>query len=81
MKVRHPGDWTERYATDEEIAAWRAEPVTEDDREKMLRLIHWFLRRYPTYAELATYIRLKILQAESLRGAALQDARSSGRGG
>ena len=63
--------WDEQLATPEEIAAVGA-PVSDEERRAILDLVHWFTRRYPTYAERDAYIRRKWREAQMLRQAGVR---------
>jgi hypothetical protein len=42
----------------EEWKRLAAIPLTDDERERTLELVRWFVRRYPTPAERLAYVRL-----------------------
>jgi hypothetical protein len=47
----------DRPLTDEEVRAYLAVPVSDEQREEILALVDWFCRRYPTPAERLAYVR------------------------
>jgi hypothetical protein len=47
---------SERAVTLEEARAWAA-PVSAEERERVLELVEWFTRRYPTPAARLAYVR------------------------
>ncbi len=48
---------TERRLTPGELRAALATPLSADERERILDLVRWFTRRYPTGAERLAYVR------------------------
>jgi hypothetical protein len=50
-------DESERAVTAEEARAYLATPISDDERDEILTLVHWFRRRYPTPADRLAYIR------------------------
>lgn len=63
--------WDEQPASAEEIAAAQREP-SDEERQAILELVHWFTRRYPTFAERDAYIRRKWREAQTLRRAGVR---------
>ena len=55
--VQAAARFSSRRLTPEEFQAYVDAPVSEDEREEALRLIRWFVRRYPTPAERLAYAR------------------------
>jgi hypothetical protein len=49
--------FAERRLTAEEFRAYIDAPMTPEEREGILELVHWFERRYPTPLERLTYAR------------------------
>ena len=47
----------DRQLSSEEVAAYLNTPISDDERERVLELIRWFCRRYPTPAERLAYVR------------------------
>jgi hypothetical protein len=47
----------ERRLSAEDVAARLAVPIDADERQRVLDLVEWFCRRYPTPAERLAYIR------------------------
>ena len=46
----------ERQLTREEADAWLSAPVTDEERARVLELVDWFTRRYPTPLARLQYI-------------------------
>ena len=63
--------WDEEPATPEDIASVGA-PMSEEECQEILDLVHWFTRRYPTLAERDAYIRRKWREAQMLRRAGVR---------
>ena len=63
--------WDEQPASPEEIDALKL-PIPEEERRTILDLVHWFTRRYPTFAERHAYIRRKWREAQILRRAGVR---------
>jgi hypothetical protein len=47
----------ERRLTAEEVAAALSVPITEDEAVRVLELVDWFCRRYPTPTDRLAYVR------------------------
>lgn len=47
----------ERRLTPQEIAAAMAAPLEEEERQRILALVEWFCRRYPTPGDRLAYVR------------------------
>ena len=54
---RRLAEIADRPLTDEEVRAYLAVPVSDEQREEILALVDWFCRRYPTGAERLAYVR------------------------
>ena len=46
-----------RRLSAEEVRAYLATPVSDEERDEILELARWFQRRYPTGAERLAYVR------------------------
>ena len=47
----------DRQLSADEVAAYLNRPISNDERERVLELVRWFCRRYPTPAERLAYVR------------------------
>jgi hypothetical protein len=47
----------DRHLTDEEVRAYLAIPLSDEQCQEILALADWFCRRYPTGAERLAYVR------------------------
>lgn len=50
-------DAVNRALTPEEARAYVDQPISPEEREGVLSLMRWFLRRYPTPLERLAYVR------------------------
>jgi hypothetical protein len=54
---RQLAEIADRPLTAEEVRAYLAVPVSDEQRDEILALVDWFCRRYPTPAERLAYVR------------------------
>jgi hypothetical protein len=60
----------ERRLSPEEFQARLAVPIAAEERERVLALVDWFCRRYPTGAERLAYVRRAYRRWAATQGAA-----------
>jgi hypothetical protein len=63
---------SERRLSPEEFAAHADAPILAEERERVLELIEWFCRRYPTPLERLAYVRRATRRWMATQGAAHQ---------
>jgi hypothetical protein len=60
---------TERRLNADEVAAALAVPITDDEAERVLELVDWFCRRYPSPGDRLGYVRRAYRRwTEAIRG-------------
>jgi hypothetical protein len=50
-------DLIDRQVSPEELRLALQNPIDDDERNEVLALVRWFIRRYPTGAERLAYVR------------------------
>lgn len=67
---------SERRLSADEFQALLSVPIGPDERARVLELVDWFCRRYPTAAERLAYVRRAYRRWAANRGAAATGATS-----
>jgi len=65
----------ERRLSPEEFSALADAPILAEERERVLELIDWFCRRYPTPEARLAYVRRATRRWLATQGAAFQELR------